>query len=1086
MANVFALLVGINNYKPGTNVNSLSGCVNDVKSIHDYLKKSQNAEIISLTNSVATRNAVIESFKSHLCFNPKIKEGDTVIFYYSGHGSYAQSNVAFAEFDTELKDETLVLYDSREENNFDLADKEIALLLNAIKPNVNIVVIIDACHSGSITRSVDIVDELTLGKAKHTPRKSNDSGRKLSEYITVGDISYEKMLVDNGKIDIPKTKHIVFSACSRTELAYESDSTPNALFSNAIIQALEKNNTLSYAQLYEHVFTLLKRRAKKQTPQLNVFEGYNANKEFLGDKIINGKCNYTVVFETNWTINCGALYGINNSKNNINKLQVVINTKDGKTINTGITAVGLNHAELKNLNLPNGIYKASITGQQPIIVIALTGNKLLISKCLAKVEKDASEDNILYVESDNSKGFDYCLNFSETKIELTETNETLIHGVKGSNEHCIHYMLHICSQIAQWQQLNSLQNHNINQQQITQKFKLKFGVEIYLNNDWVFFDNEDITIPYNEEEEIPFRFILKAHDESQNNYAAIYYLSRKYSIHKITENVEQCIVNKDGIMSGLEDDYKLYMPLALNEVTDRYKLIISKELFTDYMVPELADIEPELIEYNDERVIAGLNRDVKKASLEDTWFVKNISIKLVRASGVLNKTNDFESGKLKIKKHQSFAATTSVTGITKNTKGSNPNLQLQEILHTNGFELVPLNTGKAADANYTIVLNNLENESDLKNNPLIVEVNHALKDDENVLAFTMVDDIIMPLAIGQPTKNGFEIKLDAIQISNVNEEKKKNILRAAWFCFAKIVLRKNLSMLRRVTFEDNEVQYNKDNLAGKVLNSNRICLYMHGIIGNTKGMATGLQFLHTENKYDLFLAYDYENLNTKIEDIAADIKEKLEEIGISKNKPIDIICHSMGGLVSRYLIEHLEGTTGWVNNLYMFGSPNGGSALGKLPTWRNRIMAMLTIACNFGKTFLGTIGPVLEAINKGLGVTVPVTITLQQMDPESDFYKILNKQASNIVNTNYHIIASSIINYHPTNDNSKFGRLIEKIELQIGKLLYNTEPNDIAVKVESIFDAPAIYVKNKTEISGHHLIYFENQESINYFKTILS
>ncbi len=582
--------------------------------------------------------------------------------------------------------------------------------------------------------------------------------------------------------------------------------------------------------------------------------------------------------------------------------------------------------------------------------------------------------------------------------------------------------------------------------------------------------------------------MLKATDDTQKNFAALYYLSRKYGVQKLTEDVENCIVNISGNMQGLDDDYTLVLPDGINDVTDRYKLLVSKTPFYDYLVPELEDIEKEIVQSDDETILGYTNKDIKKASLQENWYAKNISIKLVRASGVIDRNKTFSNGRLSIKPHQSFTATAAVKGLQANSKEVNPALQLQQILEASGFELIPLNeSSKSVDTNYKVELSDVGNEDALKHAPLEIEVNHALSENETVIALTMVDDIIVPLAIADAIVggNGFQVKLDTLQVQNAAAENKKNIIRAAWFCFAKVVLRKNLSMLRRVTVNGGEVNYDKNDLAGKIKNARKIVLYIHGIIGNTKGMATGLQFLQNENKYDLFLAYDYENLNTKIEDIATDLKEQLQKIGVGADRPIDIIAHSMGGLMSRYLIEHLEGTENWVNRLFLFGTPNGGSVLGKLPLWRNRLMAVLTLACNYGKAFLGTVGPVLEAINKGLGISVPVTITLGQMDYDSDFYKLLNAPAKNKVETVYALIAGSIINYQPADDNGKFSRIMEKIELQVGRFLYSDAPSDIAVGVESIFQAPVGYVKNKTEISGHHLNYFENAASVNYFKTLV-
>ena len=183
MSRLFALLTGVKDYHPQSRVRSLTGCVNDVNNIATWLQKrfaANDLQIKKLLNEEATRQGVIDTFISHLINNPDIKPGDIVLFYYSGHGSFATSNPAFSEWDSEGKDETLVLYDSRCTGNFDLADKELRLLLSRIPAHASIVVIVDSCHSGSITRNINDLDQILLGQAKHQPAHNNDPGKKLS------------------------------------------------------------------------------------------------------------------------------------------------------------------------------------------------------------------------------------------------------------------------------------------------------------------------------------------------------------------------------------------------------------------------------------------------------------------------------------------------------------------------------------------------------------------------------------------------------------------------------------------------------------------------------------------------------------------------------------------------------------------------------------------------------------------------------------------------------------------------------------------------------------------------------------------
>ena len=68
--NIYALLVGIDNYPPP--VSSLKGCINDVMAIEEYLRSRVETEgfqlhLKSLKDEEATRQAIIDNFRQHLC-----------------------------------------------------------------------------------------------------------------------------------------------------------------------------------------------------------------------------------------------------------------------------------------------------------------------------------------------------------------------------------------------------------------------------------------------------------------------------------------------------------------------------------------------------------------------------------------------------------------------------------------------------------------------------------------------------------------------------------------------------------------------------------------------------------------------------------------------------------------------------------------------------------------------------------------------------------------------------------------------------------------------------------------------------------
>ena len=78
---------------------------------------------------------------------------------------------------------------------------------------------------------------------------------------------------------------------------------------------------------------------------------------------------------------------------------------------------------------------------------------------------------------------------------------------------------------------------------------------------------------------------------------------------------------------------------------------------------------------------------------------------------------------------------------------------------------------------------------------------------------------------------------------------------------------------------------------------------IHGIIGDTDGMAQGLTLAKAADgksvneKFDLVLTYDYENLNTPISETAVKLKQQLADVGLrdDDHKRLTLLVHSMEG-----------------------------------------------------------------------------------------------------------------------------------------------------------------------------------------------
>lgn len=144
-----ALLVGIDEYPDP--VPSLRGCVNDVNRFKSVLTNTygvSSSSIRTVTNRAATRAGIMAAFESHLING--VKAEDTVIFYFSGHGSNTP-DLNGDESDGE--DEALCPHDiDPTRPDTWLTDDVIRHLLSRV-PTANVLVILDCCHSGTGTRA---------------------------------------------------------------------------------------------------------------------------------------------------------------------------------------------------------------------------------------------------------------------------------------------------------------------------------------------------------------------------------------------------------------------------------------------------------------------------------------------------------------------------------------------------------------------------------------------------------------------------------------------------------------------------------------------------------------------------------------------------------------------------------------------------------------------------------------------------------------------------------------------------------------------------------------------------------------------
>jgi hypothetical protein len=246
-----ALIIGIDTYQPaGTTAQHDAGCtygrcelgsfenlegaVNDAQSIADMLTGPKfgfpTDKVVLLTNPAArrsrpgevvlpadqtTHDGVLAAMKKYLVEVPE--RGDTVVFYYAGHGSL-RVNTAGEKLTVRGEDGKLVYVDSTlvpsdvYKGGYDVRDREMTRIFNAaLDKGIHLTVIFDSCHSGGSTRGLSAGRQRSL---PYDPRPVNDPPDSLP--------SGQRVVPPTERVDNPA---LVFAAVQQDQAANEADAS---------------------------------------------------------------------------------------------------------------------------------------------------------------------------------------------------------------------------------------------------------------------------------------------------------------------------------------------------------------------------------------------------------------------------------------------------------------------------------------------------------------------------------------------------------------------------------------------------------------------------------------------------------------------------------------------------------------------------------------------------------------------------------------------------------------------------------------------------------------------------------------------
>jgi hypothetical protein len=209
--------------------------------MYDFLVKTMGvspSDIINLRNEQATR-ANIKSSLQALAKNERIRNGDSIVIYFAGHGSTAKAPSGWSTNGTSIQ--MLLPYDfdytSTENNAQGFFDLTFAALLSEIAKakGDDITVIMDSCHSGSSTRSDDS-DVRVRGfdlPSGYIPQLSVDK-----DVLVEG---HRGMVTTPGSEKTGLASHVLLAACSADGPARETGG--RGVFTQALLSLLRDPDT---------------------------------------------------------------------------------------------------------------------------------------------------------------------------------------------------------------------------------------------------------------------------------------------------------------------------------------------------------------------------------------------------------------------------------------------------------------------------------------------------------------------------------------------------------------------------------------------------------------------------------------------------------------------------------------------------------------------------------------------------------------------------------------------------------------------------------------------------------------------------
>ncbi|QAY72074.1 hypothetical protein ET445_00730 [Agromyces protaetiae] len=1115
---VFALLVGIDEYPDP--VPRLAGCKNDVDAIESLLSArvasaGDTFHPLRLVDEQATRDEVIDAFRSHL---GQAGEGDVALFYYSGHGSQESAPQEFWSIEPDHLDETLVLFDSRSPGKWDLADKELAVLLSETEASSpHVLVVLDCCHSGSGTRGP--LEDGTAIRRAPLDRRARPIEAFLPGAARVAEggaaVSKPAVLGDSGWA-IRSPRHVLLSGCRSNETSKEvtHEGKARGAMSVALHQALSTSGGgSSYRDIHRRVSAGVRASVREQNPQLETSAAEDLDRTFLDGAIAPLPGHFVVTRAgAKLVIDGGQVHGIVAPVGGEFTVVGVLAVSGERVATARVTEVRVGDSTIEldagtALEDVDGLHAIVIASPVSPIRVAIDGDVARVAALRDALRARDTDGPLLVAETTDFSAAELRVDALPDRYRVRRSvgERDLCPSALGPEE-----TIGMLEHLARWSRVAALRNGAT---------RLPDDVVA------VTVSGESKPLPdgsgrLQTEVDGRYRFEYVAGDDGRPRpaeYTVTVANTAERSLFigllDLTDTFGVYCDDPIGYfeLQGGEEkaiELKATVPQRLfergrTEVTDLLKLVVSTSEFDPRTVVQ-DDLDPTALPEREVATRGGgespkstLDRLMRRVGTRRAepaggseiadWFTIDVEVTAVRPRDGVEvdpvRTVEIADG-VRVRPHPGLQATLRLTHASDATRdlGAAPVPAALQIDGIEPFGLVATRGGEAELDSVVVEFGGGASGLDAVTpaSPLVLELDRSLGDDERVLPFAWDGEFYIPLGFGRATAAGSEIVIQRLPepVSTT-----RSLFGSIRILFRRLIretlgIGDDYPLLQVATVaDDGEVEYERDpdEVRRRVAAARSVLLYVHGIIGDTKEMARSSRFAAGETPvgagFDVILTFDYESIGTGIADTGKALAKRLVAAGLGTGhgKRLDIVAHSMGGLVSRYAIEVERSVD--VSTLVTFGTPNAGSPWPTVQDWATTGLGLAANAFAFTAWPVAVVGWLVGALER-------VDAGLDDLAPDSDFYRELKKHGQD-PGVQYHVIVGdrSLVE---TADPGTVKRLVAKLMRVATDLPFFGQPNDIAVSVVSAKSFPAWAIRPPVSdiLPSDHLSYFRTPATL--------